>query len=197
MSALLPLFLKLDGRKVVVVGGGQVAAMKLTALAGTGADVLVVAPSFHPDVERAPVRRLERPFEPSDLDGAWLVFAAATPEVNAEVSKAAHARRIFNVAVDHPEVGSAYAGGIVRKGDVTLAISTNGRAPALAGLLREALERVLPDDVQRWVELANELRTRHRAEGVPMAERRPLLLAALAELYASRSTGSKSIGSKA
>lgn len=195
MSALLPLFLKLSGRRVVVVGGGNVATMKVASLNGTGADIVVVSPAFHPDLERAAVQRVQRPFEPSDLDGAWLVIAAATPEVNEQVSRAADARRIFNVAVDHPEVGTAYAGGTVRKGDVTVAISTDGKAPALAGLLREALEVVLPDDVHRWMDVARDIRAQWRAAQVPMAARRPLLLTALTDLYANRT--SSSIGSKA
>lgn len=184
MASLMPLFLKLHGRRVLLVGGGNIALQKLRSLDGTGADIVVVAPEFHPDVASATgITRHQRPVEEADLDGAWLVISAAPHPVNAEVSRWAESRRIFTVAVDHPEVGSAYAGGIVRKGDVTVALSTAGRAPALAGLLREALEVVLPDDVQRWVELASELRIRQRAEGVPMAERRPLLLAALQRLY--------------
>lgn len=184
MDALMPLFLKLSGRRVLLVGGGNIALQKLRALEGTGADIVVVAPQFHPEVAAAAgIRRYQRPVEEADLDGAWLVISAAPHPVNAEVTLWAERRHIFTVAVDHPEVGSAYAGGLVRKGDVTVAISTAGRAPALAGLLREALEAVLPDDVQRWVDLASELRMKQRADGVPMAERRPLLLAALQRLY--------------
>jgi len=70
---------------------------------------------------------------------------------------------------------------------VTVAVSTEGRAPALAGLLREALEAVIPEDVATWVEEARRLRERQKAEGVPLARRRPLLLEALNRLYASRS----------
>lgn len=188
MSAtLLPLFLKLEGRRVVLVGGGPIAAGKLKTLQGTGAQVTVVAPALHEDFRATPgITIHQRPFAPSDLEGAWLVISAATPEVNAAVSMEANARRIFVVAVDHVEVSSAYAGGVIRKGDVTVSISTNGRAPALAGLLREALERVLPEDVSTWVDLGQSLRKGHRADGIPMSERRPLLLKALDDLYARR-----------
>jgi siroheme synthase (precorrin-2 oxidase/ferrochelatase) len=74
----------------------------------------------------------------------------------------------------------------LRKGGVTLAISTDGRAPALAGLLREALGSLLPDELGDWVGAAERLRARWRAEGVPIDRRRPLLLRALDELYATR-----------
>ncbi len=66
-----------------------------------------------------------------------------------------------------------------------LAVSTEGRAPALAGLLREALASLLPEEIERWVETAERLRTRHRAQGVPLGDRRPLLLEALVALHST------------
>ena len=74
----------------------------------------------------------------------------------------------------------------MRRGGVTVAISTGGRAPALAGLLREGIEALLPERLDAWLERAEALRARWRAEGVPMAERRPRLLTALNELYGER-----------
>jgi uroporphyrin-III C-methyltransferase / precorrin-2 dehydrogenase / sirohydrochlorin ferrochelatase len=180
---LHPLFLKLQGRPVTLVGGGEVARAKLTGLLASGAEVTVVAPDIREDIAAAKVQLRRRAFQPSDLDGAWLAVAAADAEVNRRVSLAAEARRLFVVAVDDPAVGSAYAGGVLRKGGVTVALSTDGLAPALAGLLREALESVLPDDLARWVQVAHHERGRWRASGVPMAERRPLLLRALVRLY--------------
>jgi uroporphyrin-III C-methyltransferase/precorrin-2 dehydrogenase/sirohydrochlorin ferrochelatase len=88
--------------------------------------------------------------------------------------------------VDDNDNASVYLGGVVRKGGVTLAISTDGTAPALAGLLREGLEAVLPEELQAWRETAQALRARWKAEAVPMAERRPLLLTALNQIYARR-----------
>jgi len=186
-AELAPLFLKLAGRRVLVVGGGAVAAGKLAALRRAGADVRVVAPEIRPEIAAAGVAVERRPFAPSDLDGAWLVVAAATPEVNREVARHAEARRVFVNAVDDPRSASAYAGGVVRRGGVTVAISTDGRAPALAGLLREGIEALLPDRLESWVERAESLRRRWREEAVPMGERRPRLLRALEELYGARS----------
>jgi uroporphyrin-III C-methyltransferase/precorrin-2 dehydrogenase/sirohydrochlorin ferrochelatase len=107
--------------------------------------------------------------------------------VNREVAAAAEERYVFVNAVDDPAPASAYTGGVFRRDGVTVAVSTEGRAPALAGLLREALEAVIPEDVATWVEEARRLRERQKAEGVPLARRRPLLLEALNRLYASRS----------
>ena len=128
-----------------------------------------------------PVHR--RPFAAGDVDGSWLVFAAAPPEVNREVAAAAEAAQVFVVAVDDPPSCSAYGAGIVRRAGVTIAISSSGEAPALTGLLREGIEAVLPDDLDAWIAEARRARIVWRAEGVPMAERRPRLLAALNQLY--------------
>lgn len=181
--ALAPLFLKLAGRRVLVVGAGKVAAGKLAGLLAAGARVEVVAPEVHPDVAAAGVPVARRGFVPEDLEGAWLAVAAATPEVNRAVAAEAERRRVFVNAVDDPEVATAYAGGVVRRGGVTVAISTEGRAPALAGLLREGIEALLPEQVETWVERAEALRAGWKAEAVPLGDRRPRLLRALVALY--------------
>jgi uroporphyrin-III C-methyltransferase/precorrin-2 dehydrogenase/sirohydrochlorin ferrochelatase len=184
-ASLLPMFLKLEGRKALVVGGGRVAAGKVAGLRGTGARVTVVAPNVRDEVFSTGVAFTveRRAFDASDLDGAWLAIAAAPPEVNRAVAAAAAERHIFLNAVDDPLTASAYAGGVVRRGGVTVAISTLGVAPALAGLLREGLEALLPHDLGRWVAMARALRAEHKAGAVPIEERRPLLLRALNTLY--------------
>ncbi len=184
-AALLPIFVKLSDRPVLLVGGGTVAASKLETLRPTGAVVTVVAPALCDAVRRAGVRLIERPFEEADLDGAWLVVAAATPAVNAAVARAAASRRLFVNAVDDPPNASAYLGGVVRRGSATIAISTSGRAPALAGLLREGIEDLLPpgDELDDWFAEADALKHRWRSTGVPMADRRPELAEAIASRY--------------
>jgi uroporphyrin-III C-methyltransferase/precorrin-2 dehydrogenase/sirohydrochlorin ferrochelatase len=184
---LFPIFLKLAGRRVLVVGAGPVAASKIDGLVSAGADVHVVAPEVRPEIAARGVAIARRPFRPSDLDGAWLVVTAATADVNRDVARLAEARRIFVNAVDDPPNASAYLGGIVRRDGVTLAISTAGHAPALAGLLREALDAVLPRDVDRWLDTARAARARWLADRVPKEARRPLLLQALNALYEARS----------
>jgi uroporphyrin-III C-methyltransferase/precorrin-2 dehydrogenase/sirohydrochlorin ferrochelatase len=180
--------LKLEGRRVLVVGAGPVGAGKLRALLNAGARIKVVAPEIVDEVAAlAPSIEIAlRPFEPSDLDGVCYVVAAAPPAVNREVSRAADARGLFVNAVDDMENASAYLGGIVQKSGVTIAISTDGEAPALAGLLREAIEVLLPDDLDRWMALSKDERRRWLEERVPMTDRRPQLLEALNRLYQSR-----------
>jgi siroheme synthase-like protein len=182
-SSLYPIFLHLRSRPVLLVGGGHVAAGKLAGLVEAGAQITVVAPEIRSELLRPGVRYAPRAFQPADLDGKWLAVAAATPEVNREVADAAEVRGIFVNAVDDKGSASAYLGGVVRKGGVTVAVSTGGEAPALAGLLREALDAVLPDDLDQWVEAARRLRARWRTDSLPMNERRPQLLRALEEIY--------------
>ena len=181
---LFPVFLKLTGRTVLVVGGGQVAAAKLGALLAAGASVRVVAPDVEDGIARRGVTIERRPFEAGDLDGVWLVVSAATPEVNRQVAAAAETRRVFVNAVDDPPSASAYLGGVVRRAGVTFAISTDGRAPALAGLLREGLETLLPEaELEQWLATAERERRAWRAQGTALENRRPLLLDALVRRY--------------
>jgi uroporphyrin-III C-methyltransferase / precorrin-2 dehydrogenase / sirohydrochlorin ferrochelatase len=182
-GSLFPVFLKLAGRRVLVVGGGPVASSKLAALVAAGAVVHVVAPDVVPEIVALGVEISRRPFVAADLDDVWFVVAGATPEVNRQVADAAESRHVFVNAVDDLASASAYLGGVVRKAGVTFAISTDGRAPALAGLLREGLETVLPDDLEAWQNTARDARRDWLRDGVPMPARRPLLLQAINRLY--------------
>jgi siroheme synthase-like protein len=183
MTELLPLFVNLAGRRVVLVGGGPVAAGKLAQLLEAGADVLVVSPQVQPDIERSGVQIARREFSPADLDAAWLVVAAATPEVNRAVARAAEPRQIFVNAVDDPANATAFLSGVVRRDGVTVAISSGGDAPGLTSLLREALDAILPRDLGRWMAEARRVRAIWKRDQVPMDARKPLLLETLNELY--------------
>ena len=143
----------------------------------------MVAPHVVPEIRKR-VSVIESEFRPTHLDGARWVVAAATSEINREVATAAAARGLFVNAVDDPAVATAYLGGVVRRGEVEIAISTGGLAPALAGLLREALDALLPDDLDRWIEVATAARRDWKRARVPITERRPLLLRALDRIYA-------------
>src|SRR5204862_5432563 len=114
----------------LVVGAGPVAASKLAALKAAGADIVVVAPDVSDAVTGAGVRIERREFQPSDLDAAWFVVAAAPPEINRRVAEEAERRQVFVNAVDDPSNASVYLGGVVRRGGVTIGISTDGAAPA-------------------------------------------------------------------
>ncbi len=203
MSEMLPLFLNLAGRQVVLVGGGRLATLKLSQLLASGALVRVVSPEISEEIVEAESRvaarsdrlvsregnrlhLVRRAVEATDLDGAWLVVTAAPPEVTRQVAEAAEARRLFVNAVDDPVHASAFLSGIVRRGGVTFAISTEGHAPALTALLREGLDAVLPSDLEAWMDRARRERAAWRADNVAIDERKPRLLQALNELYEAR-----------
>ena len=186
---LLPLFVKLAGRDVVVVGGGAMASIRVRQLAEAGARLTVVAPEVREEIAALAAVVLRRPFRPSDLDSAWYAVAAAPGPVNREVAAAAEERRILVNAVDDPDAATVYTGGVVRRGDVAVAISTGGRAPALAGLLREAIDAILPRDLATWVAAAERERPAWKRDRVPLATRRPLLLRKLDALYESDAPG--------
>lgn len=177
---LLPLFLDVTGRTVLVVGAGTIATRKALDLVAGRAKVRVVAPEIAPELTAAANDSLtleQRAFEERDLDGVWLVFAATDDAaVQRRIAEECERARVFCVAVDDPPNASAYGGATVRRGPVTIAISTSGEAPALARLLREVLEQVLPDE--GYVEAARALREKWKAEKTPMASRFGELVAA-------------------
>ncbi len=171
---LYPLFLKLDGRRVVIVGAGPAAERKIADLAAAGADVLVVALEATAPVralaDRGAVRWEARAFAEGDLDGAWLAVASTNDaDVQRRVATAADARRIFCVAVDDLPNGSAYSAAVIRRAPFTVALSSSGATPALTRLLREVLEQALPDE--GWVDAARALREQWRAEATPFGSR--------------------------
>jgi len=187
-TPLYPINLVLQGRPVLLVGGDTVALHKAEALAQAGARLRVVAPSIAIELVELAERVAARPFVASDLDEVQLVVAAASHEINRAVTQAAHARGLFVLAVDQPADGSAQSPAVLRRAGLTVAISTNGAAPALAGLLREALEALLPDDAEasRWLDVARRARSAWRRDGRAHATTRPLLLTALTSLYEGR-----------
>ena len=139
-----PVSLDLEGRRCVVVGGGTVAEHKVRGLLDAGAAVTVVAGEFTPALRelaaRGELELLERPYAPGDLAGAFLTIAATDDDaVNAEVFAEASERKVLCNAVD--DVGHCHfaAPSIVRRGDLTISVSTGGKAPALAKRLRQTL----------------------------------------------------------
>ncbi|HEX2355363.1 MAG TPA: uroporphyrinogen-III C-methyltransferase [Micromonosporaceae bacterium] len=147
MVTLYPLALRLAGRRVLVVGGGAVATRRVPALLDAGADVLVVSPSLTPALralaDAGRLRWAARRFEPSDVDGAWLVQAALDdPDAATEVSAAAEERRVFCVRADDRHAATAWTPAVTRHGPVTVAVLGGGdprRAMAVRDRIRDLL----------------------------------------------------------
>jgi siroheme synthase-like protein len=154
---LFPIFVKLQGRLVVVVGGGSVAEGKIVGLLAAGARVRVISPAITPAfaewVRDLKIDWLPKVFEPGDLIGAYLAIAATSaPGVNDAVFQEAEAHGIFCNAVDDIEHCHFYYGAVVQRGDLQIAISTNGKSPALAQRLRQELEAQFGPEYEVWLE---------------------------------------------
>lgn len=183
--SLLPIFLKLDGRPCLLVGAGTVALEKVGSLLTTGVRLRVVAPEARAEIRQLAAQgRLEwiqRKFEPSDLEGSFIVIAATdVPEVNAAVYHAAVERGIPCNSVDDIPHCDFFFGAVVRRGELQIAISTAGESPAVAQGLRAEIDAQLPQDLGPWLARLGELR-REVLASHPRSEERKLLLHQLAQ----------------
>ena len=182
--SLFPIFVKLEGRLVVVIGGGSVAEAKIPGMLSAGARVRLLAPSITPQIAQwvrfGKIDWLPKEFEAADLNGAFLVIAATSaPGVNEAVFREAEARGLFCNAVDDIEHCHFYYGAVVQRGDLQIAISTNGKSPALAQRLRKELELELAPEYEVWVQWLGAAREALRASG-PSSESTKKLLHELA-----------------
>jgi precorrin-2 dehydrogenase/sirohydrochlorin ferrochelatase len=155
--SLFPMFVKLQGRLVVVVGGGKIAEGKISGLLAAGARVRVISPAITPAfaewVRERQIEWLPKVFAPGDLLCAYLVIAATSaPGVNDAVFREAEACGILCNAVDDVEHCHFYYGAVVQRGDLQIAISTNGKSPALAQRLRQELEAQFGPEYEVWLE---------------------------------------------
>ncbi len=174
---LFPLFADLAGRPALVVGGGAVAARKVSALRQAGALVTVAAPRLCDELARqaqaGEIRHLDGEFKPDWLDGMWLAIAATDErDVNARVAEAATARRIFANVVDDPQLSSFQVPSVVDRSPLVVAISSSGAAPVLARRLRERIESLLDHAIGPLARLAAKHRARIRAARPDLGQRR-------------------------
>ena len=183
--SLLPIFVNLENRRVLLVGAGNVALDKIGTLLKTGLQLRVVAPKVLPEVRQlaaeGKLELIERAFEPEDLDGSFLVITATdSAEVNHAVYREAVGRNIPCNSVDDIPNCDFFFGSIVSRGDLQIAISTAGESPALAQRLRREIDEQLPQDLGEWLARLGELR-REVLETHPRGEERRLLLHDLAQ----------------
>ncbi|WP_323945469.1 siroheme synthase CysG [Aeromonas hydrophila] len=173
----LPIFCRLDNKPVLLVGGGEVAERKARLLLDAGAQLTVVAPELDPELAElaanGSIEWLAGEFAPQQLTGKWLVVAATDRrEVNALVYQSANQARIFANVVDDPKRSSFIMPSIIDRSPLMVAISSGGKAPVLARLLREKLEALLPQHLGAVAAFAGSLRERVKARFATMGERR-------------------------
>ena len=159
-----PVFLRIEGKRALVVGGGPVGERKLKGLVESGASCVVVSPKVTPGIEAIIGDRVEwrsRTFEPADLDGVAIAVAATDSQrVNAEVVEAAHTRGVLVNDATSLDRSDFTLPATVRRGGMTLAVSTEGGSPAYAKLVRTMLEDAFGGEHAAMVELLSELRPR-------------------------------------
>lgn len=182
--SLLPIFVNLENRRVLLVGAGNVALEKIGTLLKTGPRLRVVAPRVLPEVrqlaEEGKLELIERAFEPEDLDGSFLVITATdSAEVNHAVYREAVGRNIPCNSVDDIPNCDFFFGSIVSRGDLQIAISTAGESPAVSQRLRREIDEQLPQDLGEWLARLGGLR-REVLAAHPRGEERRLLLHELA-----------------
>ncbi|HEY6348876.1 MAG TPA: bifunctional precorrin-2 dehydrogenase/sirohydrochlorin ferrochelatase [Candidatus Angelobacter sp.] len=188
--ALYPIFLKLEGRKVLIVGGGNVAEEKIYAVLRSATDVTVVAPQLtnriHGWVDVGLLRHLAEEYRPGMVQEYFLVIACTDSElVNRAVYAEAQRTGVLCNAVDDPRYCDFYAPAVVNRGDFQIAISTGGHSPALAQRVRKRLEQQYGPEYESWIGWLGRMRE-GIIQALPRSQRRKELLHLLAETREAR-----------
>ena len=163
MTTYYPIYVELHEQPCIVIGGGKIAEGKVEGLLTAGAQVKIISPSLtshlHTLVEQNKVAYISRTYQHGDLAGAFMVICATDQaEINHQVWQEASAnRQLVNVVDDTPRC-NFIAPAILRKGDLNIAISTGGKAPALAVRLKERLQKEIGPQYERFLELSGQLR---------------------------------------
>jgi precorrin-2 dehydrogenase/sirohydrochlorin ferrochelatase len=176
MSQYYPVMLDLRGREVVVIGGNRMAAEKVAGLSSSGARITVIHPTFCADLReraaRGEITLRHKAYEPGDLAGAFVVFAAVTdPELIGAIESEAQERgQLLNI-VDVPAHCNFIVPSILRRGQLTIAVSTAGASPSLAKRIRQRLEAMFPSTYDQYIRLAAVARTHARHSGLSYEQR--------------------------
>jgi len=159
MNTLYPIFLKTEQLNFLIIGGGNVAYEKLFFILKSSPQTkaTVVAPMIREEVralaENYAVELVEDTYAPAYLEGRHIVIATTdSPAVNRQVYEDARARQLLVNVADTPDLCDLYLGGIVMKGNLKIAISTNGKSPTVAKRLRQLFERILPEDMDELLQ---------------------------------------------
>ncbi|MCR4399960.1 MAG: bifunctional precorrin-2 dehydrogenase/sirohydrochlorin ferrochelatase [Syntrophomonadaceae bacterium] len=187
MGQLFPVFLDLEGQACLVVGGGAVARRKVQGLVACGARVTVVSPAVEPGLQRmaqaGEITWRRRGFEDADLEDVTLVFSCTDQEeLNERIAYLCKQKRILVNVVDDPPRCSFVVPSVLRRRSLAVAVSTEGKSPLFARVLREHLERLITPAYGEYVDLLGEARERVKAAFPHDIERRRRVFQALLEV---------------
>ena len=196
MTSLFPMFLKLTGRRCLVVGAGQIGESKIAGLLETGAHVRVVALQASASVrewaQSGSIALELRHFKPEDLDGVFLaVVATSSRSLNERIYHEAQRRGVLCNIVDLPDLCDFFYPSVVRRGDLQIAVSTAGKSPSLAQKIRQQLEKQFGPAYAAWVAelgetrkliLASDLEKERKLDLLHSLASREAVEAALAEM---------------
>ncbi|MBI4496573.1 MAG: bifunctional precorrin-2 dehydrogenase/sirohydrochlorin ferrochelatase [Chloroflexi bacterium] len=177
MPQYYPAFLDLQGKPVVIIGGGEVCEGKIPNLLECGATITLVAPAVTERIREwahtGQITWIPREYQAGDLANAWIaVVGTDDPAVNQRAADEARARRILVNTVDDVKNCDFIAPAVVRRGELVLAISTGGGSPAMARYLREELQRTFPPEYAQLLQVLSDARTEVRRRGLrPSPER--------------------------
>jgi uroporphyrin-III C-methyltransferase/precorrin-2 dehydrogenase/sirohydrochlorin ferrochelatase len=198
---LFPIFVKLAGRRCLVVGAGTVGQAKIQSLLDAGARVCVVAPQGTATVAEwalsGAILWEVREFQPANLDGAFLVIAATnSAATNAVIHRECQQRNILCNSVDDPANCDFYYGSVVRRGDLQIAISTAGKSPCLAQRLRQDLEKQIGPEYTAWVDELGQEREKLFAQSIDPEQRKRLLHELVSRKFPHKDSSDRILGSR-
>lgn len=184
---LYPIFYKLEGRLVVLVGGGKLAIEKLNGLSGTCARLLVICPDIHPEALDLCLKLKgiwnKESFNGHFPDETTLVIAATDdPVVNGQVFQEARRKKIPVNVADQPDLCDWYNGAVIRRGSFTLALSSSGDAPSLLKWIRKELDEQIPPDETVFLESLKMIRDQMKEKGWTPGQRAEWFTARFEEL---------------
>jgi precorrin-2 dehydrogenase/sirohydrochlorin ferrochelatase len=187
MKTYYPIMLDLTGKNVVVIGGGKVAERKVKGLREAKANIIVIATevtAFLKELtEKAEITWVKKRFSPEDVEGAFLIIAATnTREINEAVARAAKSHQLLNV-VDAPEQSTFHVPSVVRRGKLSIAVSTGGASPVLAKKICQEIAEMYDEDYGQYIDFLYECRQYILRNVSELNQKRQLLEAITDELF--------------
>ncbi|PFI22640.1 NAD(P)-binding protein [Bacillus cereus] len=184
---MYPLTVRVDQKRVVVIGGGKVAGFKIIPLLKQGADIVVVSPELDANlvklVEEKKIRWYQREYEKRDINGAFLVVAASSDSIlNEQVAEDAVENQLVNV-ITNPESGNVHFPAAIHRGLLNIAVSTGGASPKLAKKIRDDIANKYDETYERYLDFLYEVRVKLKGLQLEKKERHILLQEVLKSAY--------------